>query len=105
MTGCQGKLLAASRTLSLFSFSVQHRSIVPYCQAWNLQFADKMQARLPPEMRDLVYHHLWDKSTITSFPGLSMAAGGASCIDDVCHCSVPHKSLRLPHFIMPDFMG
>jgi hypothetical protein len=56
-------------------------------------------------MRDLVYHHLWDKSTITSFPGLSMVAGGASCIDDVCHCSVPHKNLRLPHFVMPDFMG
>jgi hypothetical protein len=94
-----------SQNLGSPLFSVHHRSIVPYCQAWNLQFAEEIQARLPAEMRDLVYHHLWDKATITSSPGLSMVASGASCINNVCDCAIPHEDLVLPHFVKPDFMG
>jgi hypothetical protein len=34
-----------------------------------------------------------------------MVAGGGSCIDDFCHCAIPHKNLVLPHFVKPEFMG
>jgi hypothetical protein len=64
-----------------------------------------MQADLPVEVRDLIYHHMWDKSTITSFPDLSRVAGGAACVDEICDCDIPHGTPTLPHFIKPDFMG
>ncbi|EAT89560.1 hypothetical protein SNOG_02829 [Parastagonospora nodorum SN15] len=38
--------------------SVYDRSIVPYCRSWNLQFAEELQARLPVEIRNLVYQYL-----------------------------------------------
>ncbi|KAF1915797.1 hypothetical protein BDU57DRAFT_402127, partial [Ampelomyces quisqualis] len=37
---------------------VHTRTIVPYCQTWNLQFAKEMQRRLPAEIRNTIYYHL-----------------------------------------------
>jgi len=35
--------------------SVSESTIIPYAKAWNLSFAEKLQARLPRELRDLIY--------------------------------------------------
>jgi hypothetical protein len=59
--------------------SVYDRSTVPYCRSWNLQFAEELQARLPVEMRNLVYHYLWDRDTIVGYPDLARLAGGSKC--------------------------
>jgi hypothetical protein len=64
-----------------------------------------MQAHLPIEVRDLIYHHLWDKTTIAFFPDLSMVASGTSCVDEVCVCTSPHEPPALPHFVKLDFVG
>lgn len=34
------------------------RTFVPFSKAWNLRFAELMQAKLPRELRDMVYSHL-----------------------------------------------
>jgi CBS domain-containing protein len=75
-------------------------SIVPYCQAWNLQIAEEVQARLPVELRNFVYRYIWDHDTITlQYPGLQKVAGGSRSVDD------GRSPLTLPHFIDPAFVG
>jgi hypothetical protein len=64
-----------------------------------------MQKRLPVEMRNIIYHHLWDKATITTFPDLSRVAGGSKCLKIHCTCARSHEVPRLPHFVKPEFMG
>lgn len=34
---------------------VSSSTIIPYAKAWNLSFADKLQARLPRELCDMIY--------------------------------------------------
>jgi hypothetical protein len=92
--------------LSLTQTSVNDRSIVPFSKTWNLRFAEEMHARLPIELRNLVYLYLWDKDTITAYPDVALVAGGAKCLDDRCDCDRPHNvPVLLPHFIKPEYMG
>lgn len=39
--------------------TVLTRTIIPYCKAWNQDFARQMQTRLSREIRDMVYGYLW----------------------------------------------
>jgi hypothetical protein len=64
-----------------------------------------MQARLPIELRNLVYYYLWDKDTFTAFPDVSMVAGGVKCLHDQCYCERLHNSPVLPHFVKSEYMG
>jgi hypothetical protein len=64
-----------------------------------------MQKRLPAELRNIIYRHLWDKETVTVFPDLSRVAGGSKCMEKHCSCSRPHKTPHLPHFVKPEFIG
>lgn len=41
------------------SNTIDDRIIIPYSKAWNQDFAVQMQTRLPREIRDMVYKHLW----------------------------------------------
>jgi predicted DNA binding CopG/RHH family protein len=91
--------------LSLTLHSVYERSIVPYCRSWNLQFAEELQARLPVELRNLIYHYLWDKDTIVAYPDLARVAGGSKCMEKHCACGIPHEAPYLPHFVKADFVG
>jgi len=86
-------------------YSVYERSVLPYVKAWGLQLADKLQTRLPAEIRDMIYSYLWDRETIIAYPDLSKVAGGSKCLDDFCTCSTPHDSPTLPYFVQPTFMG
>jgi hypothetical protein len=64
-----------------------------------------MQARLPAEMRNLVYHYLWDTDTLNAYPDVSRVAGGAKCLDDHCRCDWSHDNSVLPHFVKTEYMG
>ncbi|KAF1849194.1 uncharacterized protein K460DRAFT_365107 [Cucurbitaria berberidis CBS 394.84] len=47
---------------------VYRDTIIPYSKTWNQQFAAQIQTRLPPEVRDMIYHHLWNIDPRRSFP-------------------------------------
>jgi hypothetical protein len=64
-----------------------------------------MQARLPAEMRNRVYHYLWDTDTLNAYPDVPRVAGGAKCLDDHCRCDWSHSSPILPHFVKTEYMG
>ncbi|KAI8937901.1 hypothetical protein NX059_005585 [Plenodomus lindquistii] len=53
------RTLAAGQKEDWLNDTHRH-TIVPYSKAWNLDFAQKMQKRLPPEIRSMVFDHLWD---------------------------------------------
>jgi hypothetical protein len=59
-----------------------------------------MQGRLPVELRNFVYHYLWDHATtINAYTDLAKVAGGSRSVDD------GRSPLTLPHFIDPAFVG
>jgi hypothetical protein len=64
-----------------------------------------MQVRLPVEMRNLVYHYLWDTETLEAYLDVARVAGGAKCLEDRCRCEWSHNSPVLPHFVKKEYMG
>jgi hypothetical protein len=63
-----------------------------YAQAWNEAFASKL-LYLPRELRDLVYDDIWTKEYIRE-----------SC-DIMVGTLQRTRSDRLPHFVLPQFVG
>lgn len=80
--------------------------MVPYTRAWGLQLGEMMQARLPAELREMVYNCLWDTYSIYAYSYLLKLAGGSKCFGGVyCQCIHGHEDPVLPYFIRPDFVG
>lgn len=79
--------------------SMSEGTIIPYCQTWNLQFAEEMQGRLPVELRNMICQYLWDGDTFAAFPDLQKVAGGSRSVDD------SRSKLTLPLFIDPKYVG
>ena len=86
--------------------SVYDKSIVPFCKAWNLQFATKMQEYLPRELRDMVYGFLWDDSARGEWEDTFYEPIYVSHRRKVqpCGCAAKHAK-PIPHFLNPEFVG
>ncbi|USP75008.1 hypothetical protein yc1106_02282 [Curvularia clavata] len=134
----QKRCLATKRSMLLGQYrdwvdtTLNHGTIIPYCKAWNQNFATQLQNRFPREIRNMVYKHLWyfdpDRTsahlqrrlhvlqhytftcmfctpdTMAIFPRLI----------DIAQClvQVDHEKLReffdrslLPHYLSPEYVG
>ncbi|KAH7091673.1 hypothetical protein FB567DRAFT_617337 [Paraphoma chrysanthemicola] len=79
-------------------------SIVPFAKAWNLKFAVEMQARLPRELRDMIYTFFWDSHSFDSdFYTTEVACGNDYRNEHhLLHCVDCH---HMAHVLSPVYMG
>lgn len=87
--------------------SLTEETIIPYAKAWNLKFAEEMQATLPPEIRAMVNDYLVDEDMWIKYVHHFMAV--TSVLDpEIGHCCCMHQfhgMPRLPHFLYPQYVG
>ncbi|XP_014550838.1 hypothetical protein COCVIDRAFT_31530 [Bipolaris victoriae FI3] len=112
--------------------TIVNRTIIPYCKIWNQNLAAQMQDRLPREIRDMIYQHLWhydpDRTsphllarqhvkqhytftcpycppdTIAMFPRLIDIAQCMFRAEDGDLSQLFDHS-ALPHYLSPDYVG
>ena len=87
--------------------SLTQNTIVPYSKAWNLKFAESMQATLPPEVRNIVYGYLLDDDMWTKH-GNDIQAVGSMVSPHIGHCRCMYHGQgrpRVPHFLLPEYTG
>lgn len=60
MSGCAGALHPAVMLVMAKRNKEYKSAVIPYSKAWYFDFAAKMYARLPRELRDMIYHYLLD---------------------------------------------
>jgi hypothetical protein len=88
-------------------FSSFCRTFVPYSRAWNMRLADMMQTKLPRELRDMVYAHLWNEHTlICRYSGsfVRLVVGGQLDLDAADLTALCDES-ELPHFLGSRYVG
>ncbi len=87
-------------------YSVYKKSIIPYTQAWNLDFAEQIQSKLPRELRNMVFEYLLDNATLHRYDRSirSTMAPSCTCVANgkECHCL---EKRDLPHFLRPAYVG
>ncbi|EMD95190.1 hypothetical protein COCC4DRAFT_27172 [Bipolaris maydis ATCC 48331] len=112
--------------------TIVSRTIIPYCKTWNQNLAAQLQDRLPREVRDMIYKHLWhydpDRTsphlmarqhvkqhytftcpycppdTIAMFPRLLDIAQSMYRAEDGDLKQMFDQS-TLPHYLSPDYVG
>jgi hypothetical protein len=78
--------------------------IIPYAKAWNLKYGNLIQARLPREIRDIVYAFLWAVTLPYTDDQLRNIVRGERRSDqtDLMHLYDYHG---LSHFLSPHYVG
>jgi hypothetical protein len=114
--------------------TVWYHVFVPYSKAWNRQFAAQIQARLPREIRDMIYRYFWyfhpdrisnaedetarsrvrrlplygfphfPDDTLVRYGHLMRLSRSMPHVDDRT-LSCRFDNVDLPHFLSPDYMG
>ncbi|KAF1843340.1 uncharacterized protein K460DRAFT_341351 [Cucurbitaria berberidis CBS 394.84] len=74
------------------------KAVRPHCIAWNAQFFTSMRARLPRELRDMVYAQLWDAKTLDK----TWKSMELSLFNDQ---DESWRILHLPHFVNSSIVG
>ncbi|KAF2824239.1 hypothetical protein CC86DRAFT_457065 [Ophiobolus disseminans] len=84
-------------------------ALSPYSKAWNRSFFQEIRTRLPRELRDMVYAHLWhdismehEAHMIVSVKRACTRKGGLSHTENGPECDC---RAHLPHFVKPAFVG
>ncbi|KAF2107258.1 hypothetical protein BDV96DRAFT_303100 [Lophiotrema nucula] len=72
-----------------------------YSQISTRHAVGDMRTKLPREIRDMIYHHLWDWSAIYAFAGLEKLTYN-KCPGGECHCL---RGIKIPRYLDPDFFG
>lgn len=112
--------------------TIVNRTIIPYCKTWNQNIAAQMQDRLPREVRDMIYQHLWHYDPDRTSPHLMARQHVKQHYTFTClYCSpdtiamfpclldiaqfmfrAEHDNLSqlfdqsaLPHYMSPDYVG
>lgn len=79
---------------------------MPFSRAWNFRFAEVMQAKLPRELRDMVYACLWDEHSLTcrySGSPIRLVAGGIVDVDETDIMNMCDDSI-MPHFLCSGYV-
>lgn len=87
--------------------SLIEETVIPYSMAWNRKFAGKIQASLPPEVRDIIYDYLLDDNMWNEHQ-YSLQAVMSAVPPDVGHCRClthAHGLPRVPHYLFEEYMG
>ncbi|KAF2125000.1 hypothetical protein P153DRAFT_370325 [Dothidotthia symphoricarpi CBS 119687] len=80
--------------------------IESYSRAFNQSLMAKMRKRLPLELRDMIYAHLWDFETLDTAPHRMFSPLKEPCRESKGKCKTSeHAHDDKPHFVNPDFVG
>lgn len=86
--------------------STYDTTIVPYARAWNRAFANQIQARLPRELRNMIYEWLWDDDTVDEYwDGIFLDSDEATSADHHSCDWEPPFWMEIPHFFLPSYVG
>jgi hypothetical protein len=78
------------------------RAPEPCCKEWNLAFFKKIHTRLPRELRDIVYEHLWDEVDLKQHRDLmEESLNGLYCAEHIPRMRFKEH----PHYIKPTYVG
>jgi len=86
--------------------SVHETTIIPYAKSWNLAFADQIQTRLPPELRNMIWEWVWDDVAFDDhFDDLLLKnEETARCKHSPCNCNTTFDP-NIPHYLQLAFVG
>ena len=80
--------------------------MITYCKAWNLDFTQKMQTKLPRELRDMVYSYIWDENEYAHWRDrvrFVLRNRRAVCTKRFCDC-LESLVTKVPHYVNKDFV-